>query len=96
MGEYTKFLPALGAGIIIGYAASKLLTAQPRDSISAADVINPTIRKELPKVYDEIDVEDLGAKTNFCRCWRSKKVRMDCLMGVYQDFKMFLCCLPAH
>ena len=39
------------------------------------EVINLTISKEKTKVYDIIDVEDLGEKTNFCRCWRSKKVQ---------------------
>ncbi|CAK8679034.1 unnamed protein product [Clavelina lepadiformis] len=34
---------------------------------------NHDIRKDVEKVYDIIDVEDLGEKTNFCRCWRSKK-----------------------
>jgi len=35
--------------------------------------MNYDIRLEAEKVYDIIDVEDLGEKTNLCRCWRSKK-----------------------
>uniref|UniRef100_H2Y8F0 Iron-binding zinc finger CDGSH type domain-containing protein n=1 Tax=Ciona savignyi TaxID=51511 RepID=H2Y8F0_CIOSA len=36
-------------------------------------IMNFRIEKQKEKVYDIIDVEDLGEKTNFCRCWRSKK-----------------------
>ena len=39
------------------------------------EVINLTIKKDEPKATDIIDVEDLGEKTGFCRCWRSKKVQ---------------------
>lgn len=37
-------------------------------------IMNFNIEKSKDKVYDIIDVEDLGEKTNFCRCWRSKRV----------------------
>ncbi|XP_078486178.1 CDGSH iron-sulfur domain-containing protein 2 homolog A-like [Ciona intestinalis] len=36
-------------------------------------IMNFRVEKQKEKVYDVIDVEDLGEKTNFCRCWRSKK-----------------------
>ena len=32
-------------------------------------------KKEVEKVADSVDIEDLGEKAVFCRCWRSKKVR---------------------
>jgi len=34
---------------------------------------NKEYRLDLEKVYDIVDVEDLGEKTAFCRCWRSKQ-----------------------
>ena len=34
---------------------------------------NETIRMECPKVVDTIDIEDIGDKGVFCRCWKSKK-----------------------
>jgi len=37
--------------------------------------VNPGIQKENAKVVDSFDVEDIGEKAAFCRCWRSKKVR---------------------
>lgn len=35
--------------------------------------INQKIKKDEPKVVDTFDVEDLGNKSVFCRCWKSKK-----------------------
>ena len=34
---------------------------------------NPGIRKEDGKVVNTIDIEDMGDKGVFCRCWKSKK-----------------------
>nr|CAG4644477.1 EOG090X0JRY [Lepidurus arcticus] len=34
---------------------------------------NPNIKKDVPKVVDSFDVEDLGDKTCLCRCWKSAK-----------------------
>ncbi|KOB67961.1 hypothetical protein OBRU01_18896 [Operophtera brumata] len=33
--------------------------------------INPSIRKDQPKVVDVIDIEDINGKQAFCRCWKS-------------------------
>jgi CDGSH-type Zn-finger protein len=35
--------------------------------------VNPSIKKESPKVVDGFDIEELGESTAFCRCWRSSK-----------------------
>lgn len=35
--------------------------------------INPNLRKGEAKVVDSLDIEDLGNKAVFCRCWRSAK-----------------------
>lgn len=34
---------------------------------------NPKIRKGESKVVDTVDIEELGNKAVFCRCWRSSK-----------------------
>lgn len=39
------------------------------------DVINPSIHKENAKHVDVVDIESIGDKAAFCRCWRSAKVR---------------------
>lgn len=36
--------------------------------------INPCIRKDINKVVDFIDIEDITEKASLCRCWRSKNV----------------------
>lgn len=35
--------------------------------------VNPSIKKEEAKVVHCLNIEDLGDKQAFCRCWRSKK-----------------------
>merc|ERR1712079_335913 len=40
--------------------------------------VGPAIKEKLikmkcPKVVDTIDIEDMGDKGVFCRCWKSKK-----------------------
>lgn len=35
--------------------------------------VNQRIKKDEPKVVDTYDVEELGNKSVFCRCWKSKK-----------------------
>lgn len=35
--------------------------------------VNLDIQKDNPKVVHAFDIEDLGDKAVYCRCWRSKK-----------------------
>uniref|UniRef100_A0A1B6CFI0 Iron-binding zinc finger CDGSH type domain-containing protein n=1 Tax=Clastoptera arizonana TaxID=38151 RepID=A0A1B6CFI0_9HEMI len=35
--------------------------------------VNPAIKKTETKVVDCLNIEDLGDKNAFCRCWRSEK-----------------------
>nr|CAG4643642.1 EOG090X0JRY [Ilyocryptus agilis] len=35
--------------------------------------INKTVDKENSKVVHQLDIEEIGDKKVFCRCWRSKK-----------------------
>lgn len=37
-------------------------------------IINPSVKKHIPKVVDFIDIEDITEKSSLCRCWRSKNV----------------------
>ncbi len=37
-------------------------------------IINQTIKKDQEKVVDTVDIESIGDKKVFCRCWKSKKV----------------------
>lgn len=69
----TGFDPTLlswvGTAIAVGYAAYLSYNVAKKKDGS----INPKIRKDEPKVVDTVDVEDLGNKSVFCRCWKSKK-----------------------
>lgn len=38
--------------------------------------VNPSIRKDVNKVVDFIDIEDITEKAVLCRCWRSKNVSL--------------------
>uniref|UniRef100_A0A3B3QXG3 CDGSH iron sulfur domain 1 n=1 Tax=Paramormyrops kingsleyae TaxID=1676925 RepID=A0A3B3QXG3_9TELE len=38
--------------------------------------VNLDLQKDNPKVVHAFDIEDLGDKAVYCRCWRSKKVMM--------------------
>ncbi|KAG7479662.1 CDGSH iron-sulfur domain-containing protein 1 [Solea senegalensis] len=35
--------------------------------------VNTTISKDCPKVVHSFDMEDIGTKAVYCRCWKSKK-----------------------
>jgi len=35
--------------------------------------VNPGVEKSNPKVVHNVDIEDIGEKAAFCRCWRSSK-----------------------
>ena len=39
--------------------------------------INSKQKLSEPKVADTVDIEDLGDKTVYCRCWRSNKVQCE-------------------
>nr|CDS20769.1 cdgsh iron sulfur domain containing protein [Echinococcus granulosus] len=37
--------------------------------------VNTLIKKDQEKVVDFIDIESIGRKAVYCRCWKSKKAR---------------------
>ncbi len=37
------------------------------------DHVNKKVKKSEAKVVDTVDIEDMGDKGVFCRCWKSKK-----------------------
>ena len=43
-------------------------------------MVNTAISKDSPKVVHSFDMEDIGTKAVYCRCWKSKKVRV-CSVG---------------
>ncbi|XP_053306140.1 CDGSH iron-sulfur domain-containing protein 1 [Spea bombifrons] len=62
---------ALAAGATaLGYLAYKTLCCKDK---CCKSMINIGIQKDNPKVVHAFDMEDLGDKAVYCRCWRSKK-----------------------
>lgn len=43
-------------------------------------LINHSVEKNKPKVVHSFDMEDLPDKVAFCRCWKSSKVCLGCLV----------------
>ncbi|KAG1962268.1 CDGSH iron-sulfur domain-containing protein 1 isoform X2 [Pimephales promelas] len=78
-------VPGLSAlikpGLIPGFKVSKvaaalstyLLTRYFSSQSSPASRVNLTVKKDSPKVVHSFDMEDIGNKAVYCRCWRSKK-----------------------
>nr|XP_048307479.1 CDGSH iron-sulfur domain-containing protein 1 isoform X2 [Myodes glareolus] len=54
----------------LGYLAYKKFYG--KDNRTKA-MVNLQIQKDNPKVVHAFDMEDLGDKAVYCRCWRSKK-----------------------
>nr|XP_046224443.1 CDGSH iron-sulfur domain-containing protein 1-like [Oncorhynchus gorbuscha] len=56
---------ATAAGILLFQYLSKGTGVKPK--------VNLDLQKDDPKVVHAFDIEDLGDKAVYCRCWRSKK-----------------------
>lgn len=63
----------IGTALAVGYAAYVTYSNAKDKNTSAKSHINTKVKKDEPKVVDNFDVEDLGNKSVFCRCWKSKK-----------------------
>lgn len=63
----------IGTAIAVSYAAYLTYATSRKSAGSSGGQINLAIKKDQPKVVDNIDMEDLGNKAVFCRCWKSKK-----------------------
>jgi len=51
-------------------------------------VINSLVKKNEEKVVDTVDVEDIGEKKVFCRCWKSAKVSNHLLTTLDHSFTL--------
>jgi CDGSH-type Zn-finger protein len=52
--------------VAVGYGIYATLRLRKRH-------VNPCLKKDCDKVVDSVDIEDIGEKAVFCRCWRSQK-----------------------
>ncbi|KAK8385780.1 hypothetical protein O3P69_016508 [Scylla paramamosain] len=65
--DWAALLPLGVTCVAVGFGAKILFDKQ------FGTPVNPSIRKGESKVVDSVDIEDLGNKAVFCRCWRSSK-----------------------
>ncbi|CAG2162826.1 unnamed protein product [Oppiella nova] len=67
----------VGTAVAVGYAVYMTLKCKSASAAANSDAkkscVNQCVKKDADKVVDSFDIEDMGAKTVFCRCWRSKK-----------------------
>ncbi|CAL1614142.1 unnamed protein product [Knipowitschia caucasica] len=66
------FLVAVPVALVAGVGGF-LVSRYLQKSCSKKDQVNRTIDKDSPKVVHSFDMEDIGSKAVYCRCWKSKK-----------------------
>nr|CAG4645279.1 EOG090X0JRY [Leptodora kindtii] len=77
------YLVPFGAAVAgISYLAydkvSTLMGCCPGKAVAVAaepkkPMVNLEVKKDMAKVVDSFDIEDVGDKAVYCRCWRSAK-----------------------
>ncbi|XP_072038394.1 CDGSH iron-sulfur domain-containing protein 1-like [Amphiura filiformis] len=70
--DLVRWIPTVG-----GLAAILYVTVQHLrggcDAARGKGQVNQTVQKDTEKVVHSFDIEDLGDKQAFCRCWKSSK-----------------------
>ena len=91
-GEWVQLVPlVVTTSVAVYLVVSALIPSKPKKK--EHEWLNKTIEKEKEKVADTFQIEDLGDKMVFCRCWKSKKVSTSTItrgkMVVRSDAKPF-------
>ncbi|KAK9400646.1 CDGSH iron-sulfur domain-containing protein 1-like, partial [Crotalus adamanteus] len=72
----------------IGYLAYKNFFSKRK---GCNGMVNLHIQKDNPKVVHAFDMEDLGEKAVYCRCWRSKTVREEHAQSLVKFYCECIC-----
>lgn len=74
--EWVQLVPfVVTTSVVVYLVVSALLPSSSKPPRKPdEDWVNKTVLKDKEKVADIIEIEDLGDKTVYCRCWKSKKV----------------------
>lgn len=72
-GDWIALIPFVGTVSLIAYVTVKAF--QPKPPVEMKPRCNLKIQKEVQKVVNIVDIEEIGEKVSYCRCWRSKRVR---------------------
>lgn len=62
--QWLTVAPVVGGLGLLAYVTYRAYTKKPR--------VNLSVQKEDPKVVTVVDIEEMGDKVCYCRCWRSK------------------------
>ncbi|XP_020629347.1 CDGSH iron-sulfur domain-containing protein 2 homolog A-like isoform X1 [Orbicella faveolata] len=69
--EWVQLVPfVVTTSVVVYLVISALVPSKPKKE---EEWVNKTHQKEKEKVADAFQIEDLGDKSVFCRCWKSKK-----------------------
>lgn len=64
-------LSVTAGAMAVGFLIHKSFFSKPK---CVKPKVNLDLQKDNPKVVHAFDIEELGDKAVYCRCWRSKKV----------------------
>ncbi|CAB1337507.1 unnamed protein product [Coregonus sp. 'balchen'] len=70
--QLTVLVPVAVAAALGGFLVSRYFSGRGCGS-SKKSQVNPCVCKDSAKVVHSFDMEDIGSKAVYCRCWRSKK-----------------------
>uniref|UniRef100_A0A673W7U9 CDGSH iron-sulfur domain-containing protein 2 n=1 Tax=Salmo trutta TaxID=8032 RepID=A0A673W7U9_SALTR len=65
--QLTVLVPVAVAATVGGFLVSRYFTGRKKSQV------NTCVCKDSAKVVHSFDIEDIGSKAVYCRCWRSKK-----------------------
>ncbi|WAQ95719.1 CID2B-like protein [Mya arenaria] len=68
--DLLQLLPVVGTLSLLAYVTYQAFKPKPAPKDTK---VNLRIQKESSKVVNMVDIEELGDKVSYCRCWRSKK-----------------------
>ncbi|KAL4631378.1 CDGSH iron-sulfur domain-containing protein 1-like [Arapaima gigas] len=66
-------LTTIGPVALVAAVGTYVLCRYLSGKSNGKSKVNQTISKDSAKVVHSFDIEDIGSKAVFCRCWRSKK-----------------------
>ncbi|KAL0111344.1 hypothetical protein PUN28_012912 [Cardiocondyla obscurior] len=68
--DWFALLPPTAFFAGVGYMSYRAFC--PHGRPKANNFVNLKIKKDIAKVVDTVDIEDISEKAVFCRCWRSE------------------------
>jgi len=67
----SQVVPWVTAAAALAYGI--YVTIELKRERAASGQVNRSVKKDTAKVVDTVDLEEVGDKKVFCRCWKSKK-----------------------